>query len=162
MMLGEASQLECRADGFYPPPVTLAWTRDGQVIQPAARLDGERTADGFYRAAANLTYYPSRWDQNATFGCQVSHSGVDQELKFQLNITCECPPFFLIRDEAGAKRRLRLFSVRAVLERPVVVVVPRKSPDGLKRPYLNTGLGKDAPQSRTGFSRLSLNYLIDS
>lgn len=103
MMLGEASQLECRADGFYPPPVTLAWTRDGQVIQPAARLDGERTADGFYRAAANLTYYPSRWDQNATFGCQVSHSGVDQELKFQLNITCECPPFFFDSGRGGSK-----------------------------------------------------------
>uniref|UniRef100_A0A3Q2YN63 Ig-like domain-containing protein n=1 Tax=Hippocampus comes TaxID=109280 RepID=A0A3Q2YN63_HIPCM len=75
MALGAASQLECRADGFYPPPVAFAWTRDGQVIQSAARLDGERTADGFYRAAANLTYYPSRWDQNATFGCRVSHNG---------------------------------------------------------------------------------------
>ncbi|XP_051925322.1 uncharacterized protein si:ch211-180a12.2 [Hippocampus zosterae] len=85
--LGAASQLECHADGFYPPPVALAWTRDGQVIQSAARLDGERTADGFYRAAANLTYYPSRWDRNATFGCRVSHSGVDREFKFQLNIT---------------------------------------------------------------------------
>ncbi|XP_037135011.1 uncharacterized protein si:ch211-180a12.2 isoform X1 [Syngnathus acus] len=87
LALGAEGQLECRADGFYPPPVTFTWTRDGQVIQPAEQLDGEKTPDGFYRAVANLTYYPTRWDQNTTFGCKVSHNGVDQELHFLLNIT---------------------------------------------------------------------------
>ena len=88
-MLETESQLECHADGFYPPPVSFSWTRDGQVINPAYQVDGEQTAVGYYRAVGNLTFYPSREDQNVTFGCKVLHSGSYQELEFQVNITCE-------------------------------------------------------------------------
>ncbi|XP_077406780.1 uncharacterized protein LOC144038291 isoform X2 [Vanacampus margaritifer] len=87
LLLGAESQLECRADGFYPPPVAFTWTRDGQVIQSTNPLDGEKRPDGLYRADANLTYYPTRWDQNTTFGCKVSHNGTNHELNFLLNIT---------------------------------------------------------------------------
>nr|XP_061807652.1 uncharacterized protein LOC133598882 [Nerophis lumbriciformis] len=87
IVLGAESQLECHADGFYPPPVSFTWTRDGQVIHSTNSLDGEKTPDGLYRAAVNLTYYPSKEDQNVTFGCKVNHNGKNQELNFLLNIT---------------------------------------------------------------------------
>nr|XP_054605686.1 uncharacterized protein si:ch211-180a12.2 isoform X3 [Nothobranchius furzeri] len=81
------SQLECYASGFHPPPVSFTWTRDGLVIQPPYQVEGEMTPDGSYTAMSNLTVWASREDQNLTFGCRVSHEGIDQELDFQLNIT---------------------------------------------------------------------------
>ncbi|XP_019963177.2 uncharacterized protein [Paralichthys olivaceus] len=80
-------QFKCNADGFYPPPVSFSWTRDGQVIERPHQVGGEQTPDGFYTAVGNLTIFPSREDQNVTFGCKVSHNGDNQELDFQLNIT---------------------------------------------------------------------------
>ncbi|XP_053197049.1 uncharacterized protein si:ch211-180a12.2 [Scomber japonicus] len=87
VVLETKSQLECYADGFYPPPVSFSWSRDGQEIPSTKMVDSEQTADGYYRAVGNLTFYPSREDQNATFGCKVLHSGSYQELDFQINIT---------------------------------------------------------------------------
>lgn len=87
VVLETESQLKCQANGFYPPPVFFSWTRDGLVIQPPYSVDGELTPDGYYMAVGNLTFYPSREDQNATFGCKVSHSSRSQELDFKLNIT---------------------------------------------------------------------------
>uniref|UniRef100_A0A1A7X5G0 Natural killer cell cytotoxicity receptor 3 ligand 1 n=1 Tax=Iconisemion striatum TaxID=60296 RepID=A0A1A7X5G0_9TELE len=81
------SQLECYASSFHPPPVFFTWTRDGQVIQPPKQVEGEPTLDGSYTAVSNLTVWASRDDQNLTYGCRVSHEGIDQELDFQLNIT---------------------------------------------------------------------------
>ncbi|XP_061823748.1 uncharacterized protein [Nerophis lumbriciformis] len=87
VVLETESKLECHADAFYPPPVSFSWTRDGQLIQSSYLLEGEKSPDGYYTAAGNLTFYPSRGDQNATFGCKVTHNGTTQELYFQLNIT---------------------------------------------------------------------------
>ncbi|XP_071395811.1 uncharacterized protein [Centroberyx affinis] len=87
VVLETESQLECRADGFYPPPVSFSWTRDGRVIHPPHQVEGEQTADGYYSAVGNLTFYPSQEDQNVTFGCKVAHAGSHQILDFQLNIT---------------------------------------------------------------------------
>ncbi|XP_023267063.1 uncharacterized protein LOC111658688 isoform X1 [Seriola lalandi dorsalis] len=87
VVLETESQLNCRADGFYPPSVSFSWTRDGRVIQSLYQIEGEQTPDGYYMAVGNLTFYPSREDQNVTFGCKVSHNGSYQELDFQLNIT---------------------------------------------------------------------------
>nr|XP_020444598.1 uncharacterized protein LOC109953453 [Monopterus albus] len=83
----KASQLKCHADGFYPPPVTFSWTRDEEVVQPPYQVEGEQTPDGYYMAESNLTFYPSRGDQNVTFGCKVSHSGSYRELAVQINVT---------------------------------------------------------------------------
>ena len=89
VVLEREAHFECRADGFYPPPVSFSWTRDGQVIRPPNQVEGELTPDGYYLAVGNLTIYPSSEDKNVTFGCKVSHSGIDQELDFQLNVTSE-------------------------------------------------------------------------
>ncbi|KAM9717050.1 uncharacterized protein ACNS7B_022792 isoform 1-T1 [Menidia menidia] len=87
VVLERQAQLECRANGFYPPPVSFSWTRDGQEIKPPFQVEGELTPDGFYVAVGNLTFYPSREDLNVTFGCKVSHIGISQEVDFQLNVT---------------------------------------------------------------------------
>ncbi|KAK2884822.1 uncharacterized protein si:ch211-180a12.2 isoform X2 [Channa argus] len=87
VVLEANNQLQCQAVGFYPPPVSFSWTRDNQVIHPPYEVEGEQTVDGYYAAVGNLTFYPSREDQNVTFGCRVSHDGSYQELDFQLNIT---------------------------------------------------------------------------
>ncbi|KAK9530452.1 hypothetical protein VZT92_011951 [Zoarces viviparus] len=87
VVLETESQLKCHADGFYPPPVSFSWTRDGQEIQPPYDVEGEQTPDGYHMAVGNLTLYPSREDQNVTFGCKVLHKGSNQDLDFQLNIT---------------------------------------------------------------------------
>lgn len=89
MVLDTESQLLCHADGFFPPPVSFSWTKDDQVIEPAYEVEGEQTGDGYYAAVGNLTFVPSREDQNVTFSCRVSHGGSHQELELQLNITCE-------------------------------------------------------------------------
>ncbi|KAI4807336.1 hypothetical protein KUCAC02_027150 [Chaenocephalus aceratus] len=87
VVLETESQLKCHADAFYPPPVSFSWTRDGQLVQPPHQVEGELTSNGFYTAVGNMTFYPSREDQNVTFGCRVSHNGSLQALDFQLNIT---------------------------------------------------------------------------
>ncbi|XP_028286332.1 uncharacterized protein LOC114451722 isoform X2 [Parambassis ranga] len=87
VLLETETQLKCQAAAFYPPPVFFSWTREGQEIQSLYQLEGEPTSDGYYTALGNLTIYPSREDQNATFGCRVTHSGSDYELDFQLNVT---------------------------------------------------------------------------
>ncbi|XP_068161819.1 uncharacterized protein si:ch211-180a12.2 isoform X2 [Antennarius striatus] len=87
VVLERESHLECHASGFYPPPVSFSWTKDGKDIQLASDTDGEQGPDGSYTATGNLTFYPSREDQNVTFGCKVSHYSNHQELDFQLNIT---------------------------------------------------------------------------
>ncbi|XP_016516541.1 uncharacterized protein LOC103152329 isoform X2 [Poecilia formosa] len=87
VLLEKESQLECHARGFYPPPVFFSWTREEEVIQPALRVEGEPSPDGFYTAVNNLTFYPSKEDQNVTFSCQVSHRGSTKELDFRLSVT---------------------------------------------------------------------------
>lgn len=87
VVLETNTQLKCHADGFYPPPVSFSWTRAGHVVQPPYQVEGELTPDGYYRAVGNLTFYPSREDQNVTFGCKVLHNGNYQEKDFQLNVT---------------------------------------------------------------------------
>uniref|UniRef100_A0A3Q3LZJ8 Si:ch211-180a12.2 n=1 Tax=Mastacembelus armatus TaxID=205130 RepID=A0A3Q3LZJ8_9TELE len=87
VVLEEPSQLSCHADAFYPPLVSFSWTRGEEVIHPPYQVMGEQTPDGYYTAVGNLTFYPSREDQNVTFGCKVSHSGNYQELHFKLNMT---------------------------------------------------------------------------
>ncbi|KAJ0060607.1 hypothetical protein NL108_016578, partial [Boleophthalmus pectinirostris] len=85
--LERESQLKCSVFGYYPPPIYLSWTKNGQDLQPLHQIEGEQTADGYFRADRNLTIWPSSDDQNATFGCKVLHSGVEQQLEFQLNVT---------------------------------------------------------------------------
>lgn len=89
VVLETESHLKCHADHFYPPPVAFSWTRAGKVIKSFNQTEGEWTSDGYYTAVGNLTLFPSREDQNVTFGCKVSHNGTYQELNFQLNVTCE-------------------------------------------------------------------------
>ncbi|XP_027901455.1 uncharacterized protein LOC114161953 isoform X1 [Xiphophorus couchianus] len=86
-VLEKESQLECHARGFYPPPVFFSWTREEEVIQPALQVEGEPSPDGFYTAVNNLTFYPSKDDQNVTFSCQVSHRGSTNGLDFRLSVT---------------------------------------------------------------------------
>lgn len=89
VVLERESKLECHAEGFYPPPISFSWTRDGSVIRPPLLVEAEQTPNGYYQAVGNLTFYPSQLDQNVTFGCEVTHAGVQQVLGFQLNITCK-------------------------------------------------------------------------
>lgn len=89
VVLEKENQLKCHAEGFYPPSVSFYWTRNGKVIQPPYTTEGHPGPDGYYTATGNLTLYPSRDDQNVTFGCGVWHNGSEQELKFKLRITCE-------------------------------------------------------------------------
>lgn len=89
VVLEKENQLRCHAEGFYPPPVSFSWTRDGKVIQPPYTTEGHLTPDGYYTAAGNLTLYPSMEDQNVTFGCNVWHNGSNWGQNFKLNITCQ-------------------------------------------------------------------------
>lgn len=89
VVLERENQLKCHAEGFYPPPVSFSWTRNGKEIQPPYTTAGHPAPDGYYTAVGNLTLYPSRDDQNVTFGCRVWHNGIEQELNFTLRITCE-------------------------------------------------------------------------
>ncbi|XP_033840884.1 uncharacterized protein si:ch211-180a12.2 [Periophthalmus magnuspinnatus] len=87
VVLERENHLKCSVSGYYPPPIYLSWTKNGQDIQPPYQIEGEQTADGYYRANGNLTIWPSSDDKNDTFGCKVLHSGVEQQLEFQLNVT---------------------------------------------------------------------------
>ncbi|KAK7919660.1 hypothetical protein WMY93_010944 [Mugilogobius chulae] len=85
--LERESHLKCSVFGYYPPPIYLSWTKNGQEIQPLHQIEGEQTDDGYYRTEGNLTIWPSRDDQNVTFGCKVLHRGLEQQHEFQLNVT---------------------------------------------------------------------------
>ncbi|XP_072312400.1 uncharacterized protein [Eucyclogobius newberryi] len=85
--LERESHLKCSVFDYYPPPIYLSWTKNGQELQQPHQIEGEETSDGYYRADGNLTIWPSRDDQNVTFGCKVLHSGVEQQVQFKLNIS---------------------------------------------------------------------------
>ncbi|KAJ3607464.1 hypothetical protein NHX12_024515 [Muraenolepis orangiensis] len=88
VVLDRKSRLECLAGGFFPPPVFFSWTRDGEEIQSPQPVDGELTGpDGLYRAAGNLSFYPTKESENATFGCKVTHKEVNTTLTFKLYIS---------------------------------------------------------------------------
>ncbi|CAL8382808.1 unnamed protein product [Gadus morhua 'NCC'] len=88
VVLERESQLECLAEGFFPPPVLFSWTREGEEIKAPQPVDGAPAGPvGLHRAIGNMTFYPSRDDQNATFGCEVTHGSVHRSLTFQLNFT---------------------------------------------------------------------------
>ena len=90
VVLERESRLECLAEGFFPPPVSFSWTREGEEIKAPHPVDGAPAGpDGLYRATGNLTFFPSVEDLNATFGCEVTHGSVHMTLTFQLNFTGE-------------------------------------------------------------------------
>uniref|UniRef100_A0A8C5E7T0 Ig-like domain-containing protein n=1 Tax=Gouania willdenowi TaxID=441366 RepID=A0A8C5E7T0_GOUWI len=109
VVLERASHLTCHIDNFYPSPVSYSWTRDGVEVRPFHQVEGELNPEGYYSAVTNLTIFPSREDQNATFGCKVSHRGNLQQLDFKLNITCKWEkqyapenfPYFQIQNLTG-------------------------------------------------------------
>ncbi|RVE59578.1 hypothetical protein OJAV_G00189750 [Oryzias javanicus] len=87
VVLGKGAQFECRASGYYPPPISFSWTRNGEEIKPLYPVEGKEIPGGYYDAVGKLTHTPSQDDRNATFACKVLHSGSYQEQDFQLNIT---------------------------------------------------------------------------
>ena len=90
VVLERESRLECLAEGFFPPPVLFSWTREGGEIKAPHPVEGAPAGpEGLYRALGNLTFYPSRDDQNATFGCEVTHGRVHINQTFQLNFSGE-------------------------------------------------------------------------
>ncbi|KAF6734746.1 Tyrosine-protein phosphatase non-receptor type substrate 1 [Oryzias melastigma] len=87
VVLGKEAQFECHARGYYPPPISFSWSRNGEEIKPLYPVEGKEIPGGYYDAVGKLTYTPSQDDRNATFACKVLHSGSYQEQDFQLNIT---------------------------------------------------------------------------
>lgn len=102
VVLGKEAQFECHARGYYPPPISFSWSRNGEEIKPLYPVEGKEIPGGYYDAVGKLTYTPSQDDRNATFACKVLHSGSYQEQDFQLNITCE----WITNSKTASKIRL--------------------------------------------------------
>ncbi|XP_011486356.1 uncharacterized protein LOC101156204 isoform X2 [Oryzias latipes] len=109
VVLGKKAQIECHARGYYPPPISFSWTRNGKEIKPLYQVEGEQSSDGYYAATANLAYYPSQEDRNATFVCKVLHRSSYQERDFQLNITFVPTVKLSVMSSASNKDPLTLY-----------------------------------------------------
>uniref|UniRef100_U3ITP1 Ig-like domain-containing protein n=1 Tax=Anas platyrhynchos platyrhynchos TaxID=8840 RepID=U3ITP1_ANAPP len=68
--------LSCRAHGFYPPPISISWLKDGVVQeQETKRGSTVPNSDGTYHAWATIDVLPGNRDK---YQCRVEHASLPQ------------------------------------------------------------------------------------
>ncbi|KAG7233202.1 hypothetical protein INR49_007362 [Caranx melampygus] len=76
--LGQKNTLLCHVTGFYPAPVHVHWTKNGQKVTEGSSINVPYpNSDGSFRQTSRLDVLPQLGD---TYGCTVTHLALDQPL----------------------------------------------------------------------------------
>lgn len=74
--LGEKNTLICHVTGFYPAPVQVYWTKNGENVTEGASLNiPYPNKDGSFRQTSRLDFTPQSGD---VYSCSVSHPALSQ------------------------------------------------------------------------------------
>ncbi|XP_028993875.1 RLA class II histocompatibility antigen, DP alpha-1 chain-like isoform X1 [Betta splendens] len=78
LQLGDMNTLICYATGFYPAPVKVHWTKNGQNVTdgPVANVP-HLNKDGSFKQIFRLQFIPQQGD---VYTCTAQHPGLDQPL----------------------------------------------------------------------------------
>ncbi|KAI4880981.1 hypothetical protein NFI96_013662, partial [Prochilodus magdalenae] len=78
VQLGLKNTLVCYIAGFYPPEVTVSWTRNNvNVTNQATRSRYYITVDGAFNLVSHLSFTPEQGD---IYTCTVEHTALDRPL----------------------------------------------------------------------------------
>ncbi|KAG7232370.1 hypothetical protein INR49_008938, partial [Caranx melampygus] len=76
--LGQENTLLCHVTGFFPAPVHVHWTKNGQNVTEGSSINVPYpNSDGSFRQTSRLDVLPQLGD---TYGCTVTHLALDQPL----------------------------------------------------------------------------------
>nr|AFD01251.1 MHC class II alpha subunit [Oreochromis niloticus] len=74
---GENNTLICHVTGFYPAPVNVSWTKNGQKVTGSTINVPYPNKDGTFRQTSRLDFTPQLGD---IYGCAVKHLSLTQPL----------------------------------------------------------------------------------
>uniref|UniRef100_A0A3B4VNJ9 Ig-like domain-containing protein n=1 Tax=Seriola dumerili TaxID=41447 RepID=A0A3B4VNJ9_SERDU len=76
--LGEKNTLICHVTGFYPAPVQVHWTKNGENVTEGASLNVPYpNKDGSFTQMSRLDFTPQLGDM---YSCTVTHPALNQPL----------------------------------------------------------------------------------
>ncbi|KAI4880978.1 hypothetical protein NFI96_013659, partial [Prochilodus magdalenae] len=76
--LGSRNTLVCYITGFYPPEVTVSWTRNNIKVSDQASISRYYpTSDGTFNLISHLSFTPEDGD---IYTCTVEHTALDRPL----------------------------------------------------------------------------------
>ncbi|XP_026180411.1 RLA class II histocompatibility antigen, DP alpha-1 chain-like isoform X2 [Mastacembelus armatus] len=76
--LDQQNTLICHVTGFYPAPVKIHWTKNGQNVTEGTSIDVPfPNKDGSFRQTSRLEFTPQLGD---VYSCTVDHPALDQPL----------------------------------------------------------------------------------
>ncbi|XP_038587555.1 mamu class II histocompatibility antigen, DR alpha chain-like [Micropterus salmoides] len=76
--LGEKNQLICHVTGFYPAPVKIYWTKNGENVTEGTSINVPfYNTDGSFRQTSRLEFIPQQGD---IYSCTVQHLALDSPL----------------------------------------------------------------------------------
>ncbi|XP_038587559.1 mamu class II histocompatibility antigen, DR alpha chain-like [Micropterus salmoides] len=76
--LGEKNQLICHVTGFYPAPVKIYWTKNGENVTEGTSINVPfPNTDGSFRQTSRLEFIPQQGD---IYSCTVQHLALDSPL----------------------------------------------------------------------------------
>ncbi|KAI4881964.1 hypothetical protein NFI96_029692 [Prochilodus magdalenae] len=78
VQLGSQNTLICYITGFYPPQVTVSWTRNNVKVSDQVSLSRYYpTSDGTFNLISHLSFTPEQGD---IYTCTVEHTALDRPL----------------------------------------------------------------------------------
>uniref|UniRef100_A0A7N8YD45 RLA class II histocompatibility antigen, DP alpha-1 chain-like n=1 Tax=Mastacembelus armatus TaxID=205130 RepID=A0A7N8YD45_9TELE len=76
--LDQQNTLICHVTGFYPAPVKIQWTKNGQKVTEGTSINVPfPNKDGSFRQTSRLEFTPQLGD---VYSCTVNHPALDQSL----------------------------------------------------------------------------------
>ncbi|TRY65995.1 hypothetical protein DNTS_003775 [Danionella cerebrum] len=70
------NKLICHVTGFFPPPVTISWTKNNEILKEGMSLSRYRpNNDGTYNIFSTLRFIPVKGN---IYSCSVNHKTLDQ------------------------------------------------------------------------------------
>lgn len=78
LQIGDMNTLICYVTGFYPAPVKVHWTKNGQNVTEGAIVNVPHpNKDGSFKQLFRLQFVPHQGDM---YTCTVQHPALDQPL----------------------------------------------------------------------------------
>ncbi|XP_044196752.1 RLA class II histocompatibility antigen, DP alpha-1 chain-like [Thunnus albacares] len=78
--LGEKNTLICHVTGFYPAPVEVSWTKNGQKVTEGTSINVPfPNTDGSFRQSSRLEFIPQQGD---IYSCRVTHPATQPLTRF--------------------------------------------------------------------------------